>query len=416
MKRVIVIGGGASGMAAAYQAANAGGDVLLLEQNEKLGKKLFITGKGRCNLTNDSDPGTLLQNVVRNPKFLFSAFYGFTPEDVQNLMRENGCSVKTERGNRVFPVSDHSSDVIKAWERALGKAGVTVKLNTKVTGIKASENFVEGIFASEDGRAARFYGADAFVVATGGITYPATGSTGDGYRFLRSLGVGITDCYPSLVPLETSETWPAKLSGLTLKNVSVVFSQHGKSVYEDFGELLFTHFGISGPTVLSASAFLTEKLAKGERVGLSIDLKPALAFETVDRKIVSMIEEAPKSSLRNALRPLLPSSLLAVMLDLAHVSSDHQASLLTKEERAAIVSKVKALPLTITRTRSAAEAVVTDGGVDVSEIDPKTMRIKKYRNLYAAGELIDVDAKTGGFNLQIAWSTGILAGKNAGGN
>ncbi len=415
MKRILVVGGGASGMASAYAASAAGHEVTLLEKNEKLGKKVFITGKGRCNVTNDADTETFFNAVVRNPRFLYSAFHAFSNQDLKAFLEREGCPLKTERGQRVFPVSDHASDVIRAWERALRREGVQVLLNTEVTRLSVSGDAVSGVHARTKGGEERFYGADTVILATGGISYPATGSTGDGFRFAKTLGLSVTDPLPSLVPFETKESWPKALSGLTLKNVAVkCFRENEKKpLYEDFGELLFTNFGVSGPVILSASTVLTEPLSKGERILMTIDLKPALSAETLDERLLRDLNAAINQKARHVFRGLLPASLLETVFSLAGIDPDKPGNTFSKAERAALVHILKALPLTVEKTRGAEEAVVTRGGIDVKEIDPKTMRVRKYQNLYAAGELIDVDAKTGGFNLQIAWSTGILAGRNS---
>ncbi|MBR4767834.1 MAG: aminoacetone oxidase family FAD-binding enzyme, partial [Lachnospiraceae bacterium] len=371
MKEITVIGGGASGMAAAVEAS-AFHHVTLFEKNEKLGKKLYITGKGRCNLTNDCDPDTLIRNVKSNPKFLHSAFRSYSPGDVMEFLRAHGCPVKTERGNRVFPVSDHSSDVIKAFERALAEKKVSVRLNSEVRGIKQNGDRIEGVFVSENGASLRFYASDAVIVATGGSSYPLTGSTGDGYRFAEALGLNVTDRHPSLVPLETKESWPKALSGLTLKNVSLSVFDGGKEIFYEFGEMLFTHFGISGPIVLTASSELAGRFYKGECLAASIDLKPALSLETLSERIRREIDETPASSLQNVVKRLVPHALSPVIMETSGIDGSMRSSGLSKEGRVRLADALKKLPITLTGTRGFSEAVITRGGVDVKEIDPKT--------------------------------------------
>ena len=424
MGRVIVIGGGAAGMMAAVAAAESGGSVCLIEKNEKLGKKLFITGKGRCNVTNAGDMETLLANVCTNGKFLYSAFYDYDNRAVMEFLEREGCPLKTERGDRVFPVSDHSSDVIGAFQRALKRLGVKVLLNTRVKGLMLEgENGEERIAGVElaDGRTLP---ADKCVVCTGGISYPATGSTGDGYRFAEETGHKLTERRPSLVPFNIREEWCRQLMGLTLKNVSVrLCCPPSREVYQGFGEMLFTHFGVSGPLILSASSFIGQKGRKtGKKAGsetvegarLYIDLKPALDEEQLDRRLLRDFEENKNRQFKNALGGLFPMKLIPVMRDLSGIHPDKKVNEITREERRAFVGLIKNLPLTVAGLRGYEEAVITKGGVSVKDINPSTMESKKAGGLYFAGEVLDLDALTGGFNLQIAWSTGHLAGKCAG--
>lgn len=411
MSRVIVIGGGPAGMFAAYFAAKNGHKVTLLEQNEKLGKKLYITGKGRCNITNASDMEELFKNVCSNPKFLYSAFYSYTNDQVVEFFEEHGCQTKVERGNRVFPVSDRSSDVIAALTRALKGEGVEVRLFTKVREILASEqdetNMVQGVILADGTRLE----ADAVVLATGGVSYVSTGATGDGYRFAEKLNHRIVEPTPSLVPFETKEAWVPELQGLALKNVSVKIVNGKKTLYEDFGEMLFTHFGISGPMILSASAAIKPELIKEQPV-CYIDLKPALDEETLDKRVLREFEDAKNKQYKNSIQKLLPGKLVPVIIELSGIDPDKKVNEISKEERKRLVGLLKALPVTILGTRGWNEAIITRGGVSVKDVNPSTMESKKVKNLYICGEVLDLDAMTGGFNLQIAWSTGYLAGNS----
>lgn len=478
--KVLVIGGGASGMMAAVAAADQGAQVCIIEKNEKLGKKLFITGKGRCNVTNAADMETLFENVCTNSKFLYSAFYDFDNMALMEWLRLAGCPLKTERGGRVFPVSDHSSDVIAAFCRELKKRGVEILLNTEVTDIlveeseeadkpeeaekpkgaekaenteklKGAENAEEaetdagkkdssfrkgnsmrrdsskrkggsakkitGVSLSDG----RIVGADRVIVCTGGLSYPATGSTGDGYRFARSAGHTVTECSPSLVPFHVKESWCGELMGLTLRNVEARLMEGGREVYRGFGELLFTHFGVSGPLVLSASSYYRRKGRKsGESVSeeptsgeamLYIDLKPAMDPELLDRRLLRDFEENKNRQFKNALGELFPAKLIPVMVRLSGIKPEKMVNEITREERRDFAALIKKLTLSVTGTRGYAEAVITRGGVSVREINPSTMESRKVKGLYFAGEVLDLDALTGGFNLQIAWSTGHLSGK-----
>ncbi len=406
MSRVAVIGGGAAGMMAGIAAAGAGHQVHIYEKNEKLGKKIFITGKGRCNLTNACDTEELFGNVVHNPKFLYSSFYGFTNFDIMELMEQNGCPVKTERGNRVFPVSDKSSDVIRALSLRLRDLGVEVSLHEEVSGIMAEDGHVTGIRLKKGGRTVP---ADAVIVTTGGLSYPTTGSTGDGYRFAKELGHTVTELSPALVPFEVKEPVVKELQGLSLRNISVRILKGSKVLYEEFGEMLFTHYGVSGPVLLSASSFVAAHLKKGP-LELSIDLKPALSEEQLDARILRDFEEMKNKQYKNALVHLLPSKLMPVVVERSGISPEKKVNEITREERRRIVSQIKDFRLTLTGLRDYKEAIITQGGVSVRELNPSTMESKLVGGLYFAGEVLDLDAVTGGFNLQIAWSTGYLAG------
>ena len=409
MSKVIVVGGGPAGMFAAYFAAKNGHKVTLLEQNEKLGKKLYITGKGRCNITNASDMEDLFANVCSNEKFLYSAFYSYTNDQVVEFFESYGLRTKVERGNRVFPVSDHSSDVIATLTKALKEAGVEIKLYTKVAKLIVEEN-VRGVVL-EDNTTIK---ADAVVLATGGISYPSTGATGDGYRFAEALSHKIVEPSPSLVPFEIQESWVTEMQGLALKNVSITIEREGKKLYNDFGEMLFTHFGVSGPMILSASASIKPAYFKDfeHEMTLKIDLKPALDREQLDKRILKDFEEAKNKQYKNSIQKLLPSKMIPIIIKLSGIDPDKQVNEITREERAKLVSLLKALPMTIIGLRGWNEAIITKGGVSVKQVNPSTMESKLVKGLYFAGELLDLDAMTGGYNLQIAWSTGYLAGNS----
>lgn len=406
-KDVIVIGGGAAGMLAAISAARGGARVSLYEKNEKLGKKLFITGKGRCNVTNAADMEELFEAVVTNRKFLFSSFYGFTNLDMMKLLEEAGLRLKTERGNRVFPQSDHSSDVISALERMMNREGVKIHLNTPVKGIWQEEGRCRGIFL-ENGRA-----EGDVILATGGLSYPTTGSTGDGYGWAEETGHRVTECLPALVPLEAEPLEELReLQGLSLKNVRASVYNGKKELYSDFGEMLFTHFGVSGPLLLSASSFCAKALQKGP-LRLSIDLKPALSREQLDERILRDFSENINRQFKNSLSHLYPAKLIPLMIRRSGIDPEKKVNEITREERQRLVSATKELTFTLTGLRSFREAIITQGGVDVRDVNPSTMESKKLPGLYFAGEVLDLDAVTGGFNLQIAWSTGWLAGLGA---
>lgn len=418
MSEIIVIGGGAAGMMAAVAASARGHHVVLLEKNEKLGKKLFITGKGRCNVTNAADMETLFSHVCTNEKFLYSAFYGFDNQAVMRLIEEAGCPLKTERGDRVFPVSDHSSDVIAAFQRILKKQGVEIRLNTAVRELvwDAGEMSAGEVSAGHAAiRGVRLQNgqilyADAVLVCTGGLSYPTTGSTGDGLHFAEETGHRVTACRPSLVPLETAEDWCRDLMGLSLKNVELRMVCGKKELYREQGEMLFTHFGVSGPLVLTASCCLGR--AKGP-VKLYLDLKPALSEEQLDKRLLRDFEEQKNKRFKNALGGLFPAKLIPVMVMLSDIDGEKKVHEITREERRHFVTLIKNLPLSVTGTRSYTEAIITQGGVSVKDINPSTMESKVVSGLYFAGEVLDLDAHTGGFNLQIAWSTGHLAGESA---
>ncbi|RHO89940.1 NAD(P)/FAD-dependent oxidoreductase [Ruminococcus sp. AF42-9BH] len=409
MSKVLIIGGGAAGMMAGVFAARNHHEVHILEKNEKLGKKVFITGKGRCNVANACDTEELFPAVMSNPKFLYSGFYSFGPQDVMNFFEEAGVPLKVERGNRVFPQSDHSSDIIRALERELKKAGAKVHLHTTVKEIvkKPEAEKVTGVIL-EDGT---FMEGDAVIVATGGFSYQSTGSTGDGYRFARELGLKVTDISPSLVPLKTKEDYIPKLQGLSLKNTGLTIKNGKKVLYEDFGEMMFTHFGVTGPMILSASAHIGAKLAKAENGELCayLDLKPALTKEQLDARILREFEAGQNKQFKNVIGVLFPSSLTPVMLELGGIPAEKKIHDISREERQHFVDLVKAFPFTITGMGEFKEAIITKGGVSVKEINPGTMESKKISGLYFAGEVLDLDAVTGGYNLQIAWSTAYLA-------
>ncbi len=423
MSKVIVVGGGPAGMMAALAAAENGHEVLLLEKNEKLGKKLFITGKGRCNITNSGDMENLFANVMTNSKFLYSAFYGYDNQKVIDFFEKEGLALKNERGNRIFPVSDHSSDVINTLQKALQKAGVEIKLYTEVDKIlcverenlakldpKEPQCIIKGIELKSglvEGKKTVL--TDAVVVATGGFSYQSTGSTGDGYRFAKEMGHTVTEIYPSLVPFHAKEDYVKEMQGLALKNVTVRIYSGKKKLYEDFGEMLFTHFGVSGPLILSASAMIAPKFT-GKELQMEIDLKPALDAEQLDKRILKDFEEVKNKQFKNSIGKLFPAKMIPVILELSGIDPDKKVNEITREERASFVKLIKAFPVTLNGLRDFKEAIITKGGVKVKEINPSTMESKKVKNLYFCGEVLDLDALTGGYNLQIAWSTGHLAG------
>ena len=406
--RVLVVGGGPAGMMAAIQAAKQGSTVTLLEQNEKLGKKLFITGKGRCNVTNDCDVTELFDSVVSNKKFLYSAFYSFSNQDVKDFFEEQGLRLKVERGRRVFPASDKSSDVIKALGNALKKLEVKIRLRTRVDQVLTENDIVCGVRLS-DGECLN---ADKVILATGGVSYKSTGSDGSGLVMAEKLGHQVTKLRPGLVGMCTKEAWVRDMQGLTLKNVAVSIGkkQGKKPLYEDFGELLFTHYGVSGPMILSASSRLGDELEK-EDLYIKIDLKPALSKEQLDSRILRDFEERKNADLSNAMVHLLPKSMIPVMLHVCGLDPAKKVNEVTRGEREQLVKGMKEFPLMINGLRDIQEAIITRGGVTVKEVDPSTMESKIVKNLYLAGEMLDLDALTGGYNLQIAWSTGYLAGQ-----
>ena len=433
MSRVLVVGGGAAGMMAALAAAGKGHRVTLFEKNEKLGKKIYITGKGRCNVTNACEPQELFDNVVSNSKFLYIAFYGFDNNAVQQFFETHGCPLKTERGNRVFPISDHSSDVIRALSGALEKAGVEIRLHTPVKKLLTEKAGEEGslrikgvkLLSGEEAK------GDAVVLACGGLSYQATGSTGDGYRMAQETGHTLVSCKPSLVPFHIKEEWCRQLQGLALTNVNASLYIEGKEIYEGFGEMLFTHFGVSGPLILSASSYYqtaAEKLRRkkekqagktgktAENMGreapalLKLDLKPALSAEQLDKRILRDFEDNKNKQFKNAVDGLFPARLVPVMIQLSGINPEKKVHEITREERKFFIECIKGLTLTVTGTRGFEEAIITRGGIKVKEVNPSTMESKLVSGLYLAGEMLDLDALTGGFNLQIAWSTGHLAG------
>lgn len=403
---VLVIGGGAAGMLAAAAAGFGGARVAVLEPNEKLGKKLYITGKGRCNVTNSADMSEFIKNTPTGGRFLYSAFSAFSNTDLIALLSRYGVETKTERGGRVFPQSDKSSDIITALTRYIKDANVEL-ISKKAAMLLIENGEVFGVKLS-DGKELR---AKRVILATGGLSYPQTGSTGDGHRMAKEAGHTITPARPSLVPLVTREKWVSELMGLSLRNAEIrVTNQAGKEIYRDFGEMLFTHYGVSGPIVLSASAYMK---AGDFPYGLSIDLKPALDEQTLDKRVLRDFSALSNKDFANSLDALLPKKLIPVIISLSGIEPHKKVHDITKEERLGLVRLLKHLPLTVTGTRPIAEAIITSGGVDTKEIQPKTMESKLVRGLYFAGELIDVDALTGGFNLQIAFSTGYLAGESA---
>ena len=409
--KCVIIGGGAAGMAAALFLAEAGAEVFLLEQNEKLGKKLFITGKGRCNFTNACDVDGLLSHIVTNPRFLYSSFYGWDSNHTIDLFEKLGVKTKVERGNRAFPASDHSSDIIRALEKRLREKGVSISLRTKVSEILADTDTdgkkkIKGVLLS-DGTGIP---ADAVVVATGGLSYPSTGATGDGYHFAEETGHRIDSCRPALVPLVTQEDYIPKMQGLSLRNVTLRIPYGKKKEFKEFGELLFTHFGISGPLALSASSYIGSALEENQKSGGNglpafLDLKPALTEKQLDDRLLREFGEAKNKEFKNVIPGLFPASLRPVMLDLSGIPGEKPVREITKEERKNFISLIKSFPFTITGTRGYKEAIITQGGVSVKDVNPSTMESRRVGGLYFAGEVLDLDGVTGGYNLQIAWAT-----------
>lgn len=408
MSRVLIIGGGAAGMAAAIAAAGCGHEVHVYEKNEKLGKKVFITGKGRCNVTNDCDIEDLLRHVVTNSRFLYSSFYGFTNHDMMDLLERNGCPVKTERGSRVFPVSDKSYDVIGALSRQMKDLGVCVHLFSEVRELMVEDQVCRGLVLYKGRQQIR---GDQVIVATGGLSYESTGSTGDGYRFAEEAGHKVTELLPALVPFNVKELVVEELQGLSLRNIEAVILDGKKELYREFGELLFTHFGVSGPVILSASSFVSAKL-KERPLTLSIDLKPALSREQLDARIRRDFEENANKRFKNSLSRLYPTKLIPVIISRSGISPEKQVNEITREERQRLLEVTKHFTLTLVSTRGFKEAIITQGGIGVKEINPSTMESKLVKNLRFAGEVLDLDGVTGGFNLQIAWSTGWAAGSS----
>ena len=409
MSKVLVIGAGAAGSMAAIFAARAGNDVIVFEKNAKTGKKIYITGKGRCNLTNAVENEELIKNTIRNPKFMYSAYSAFSSNDTIGFFEKLNCPIKVERGNRAFPESDHSSDIIKALDKAMEEAGVKVRYNTPVEQLVISDDgaTIKGI-KLRDGKMVE---ADKVIVATGGISYRSTGSTGDGYEFAKQAGHTVKDLRPSLVALEVKESFVKELEGLSLKNVRVIVKNGKKTLFNELGEMLFTRNGVSGPLILSVSSIAGD-IFYSEGGELSIDLKPALTEDELDARLLRDFTEFRAKALKNALDKLLPKSLIPVFLERTKINTEKKTGDLTKSERSVIIGLLKHFTLQVTGLRGYEEAVITKGGVSVKEINPQTMESKLVKGLYFVGEVLDVDALTGGFNLQIAWSTGVVAGSD----
>ncbi len=410
MTKILIVGGGAAGMAAAIFAAEQGCKVHLFEQNEKLGKKLFITGKGRCNFTNACEMEDLFANIVSNPKFLYSAFYGFSNQAAIAFFEGLGVPTKVERGGRVFPLSDHSSDILRAMEARMRQLDVKIHLKSRVEELVMKEDRIRGCRLANGA----LVEGDCLMVATGGLSYPATGSTGDGYRFARQAGHQIGSLRPALVPFTVREAYVRQMQGLALKNVTLSLWEGKKKRFEGFGELLFTHFGISGPLALSASSYVGRYLEKGELEG-RLDLKPALTEDQVDGRLLREFTHAANKSFHNILPSLFPAKLVPVMVKLGGIEGDRPAHAITREERRDFARLTKAFPFTLTALRGYSEAIITQGGVSLREINPSTMESKYRKNLYFIGEVLDLDGVTGGFNLQIAWSTAHAAAMAAAG-
>lgn len=408
MNRVLIAGGGAAGMIAAVCAARNGSQVELFEKNDRLGRKLFITGKGRCNITNTADTEDMLRAVMSNPKFLYSSFYGFTNDQTVAFFEELGVRTKEERGGRVFPLSDHSSDVIRALDREMKRLGVNVHLNSSVKTLLSNQDGITGIqLVSGE----KIYG-DAVILAVGGMSYPATGSTGDGYRMAGETGHRVTELFPSLVPMSVKEDFVADLMGLSLRNIEIWITDGKKNLYREFGEMLFTHYGVTGPVILSASSVVGKKL-KEKNLTLHIDLKPALDDNQLDKRLIREFNTNQNKQFKNAVDSLFPAKLRPVIVSLSGIAPEKKVNEITREERAGFVKLIKDFRVTLTGLRGYSEAIITKGGVSVREVDPGTMESKVVKGLYFAGEILDLDALTGGYNLQIAWSTGWLAGAHA---
>jgi len=407
MHKVIVVGGGAAGMMAAIQSAKKGNQVLLLEKNERLGKKLFITGKGRCNVTNGCDVEELFGKVVSNHRFLYSSFYSFTNQDTIDFFEKLGVPLKRERGDRIFPVSDHSSDIIRALEREMERLGVDVRLNTAVKSLVIEKDRITGVILNKG----KLEKADSVIVTTGGLSYPSTGSTGDGFTWATDAGHKVTELSPSLVPVHIKEEWCQQMMGLSLQNTGFKALVGKKKIYEEQGELLFTHFGISGPVVLSFSAYAKKYLEKG--ITIILDLKPAMSKEQLDARILRDFADKINKQFKNSLDDLLPKKMIPIIIERSAISPDKKVNEITKEERTRLVTLLKEFDLTVTGLGNFKEAIITKGGIAVKEVDPGTMESKLVSGLYFAGEILDLDALTGGYNLQIAWSTAYLAGQNA---
>lgn len=407
MSKVLVIGGGAAGMFAAVFAARNGHEVHIFEKNEKLGKKLFITGKGRCNITNASDMETLFSAVVTNPKFLYSSFYGYTNQDVITFFESLGVPVKIERGNRVFPISDHSSDVIGGLSKELRRLGVEIHFYSTVKQILVQDGQFHAIELANQKKIT----GDACIIATGGCSYQTTGSTGDGYEFAKSIGHSVTELLPSLVPMQVKEAYVKELQGLSLRNVTATLYDGKKELYQEFGEMLFTHYGVSGPLILTASSYVGKRLQKKE-LRLEIDLKPALNMEQLDQRVLRDFEENKNKQFKNAIQKLFPAKLIPVMLEIGGIDPEKKVNEISKEERLHFVNIIKHFPMTVTRLRDFNEAIITKGGIKTKEVNPATMESKLVAQVYFAGEVLDLDAVTGGYNLQITWSTAYAAGNS----
>ena len=405
MSKILIVGGGAAGMLASIFAARNGHEVHVYEKNEKLGKKLYITGKGRCNLTNACDMDALFASVRSNARFLYSAFYGFTNQDAMAFFEEEGLKIKTERGERVFPLSDKSADVLDTLRRSMRRAGAEVHLNTEVKDLIVRDGAAKGLILADQTRVE----GDAVIVATGGLSYPVTGSTGDGYRFAKEAGHKVTDCIPSLTPFNIREDFVKELQGLSLKNVELRIYNGKKEVFREFGEMMFTHFGITGPLVLTASSFVGA-LAARQELRAVLDLKPALSEEQLDQRVLREFDANPNKSFKNVIGSLFPAKLTPVMIELSGMDPDKKVHDISREERLNFVRLTKGLSMTVTGLRDYKEAIITKGGVAVKEINPSTMESKLVKGLYFIGEVLDLDAVTGGFNLQIAWSTAYAAG------
>ena len=407
MRKVIVVGGGAAGLMAAVSAAQNGAEVMLLEKNNRLGKKLLITGKGRCNVTNTAPLQEFVKNIPGNGRFLYSVFSKFFNWDIRSFFEELDVPLKEERGGRIFPVSDKAIDIVNAFEKILHRLAVQIKLNESVKFLKVDNNKVTGVITEED----KLYEADAVILATGGSSFPGTGSTGDGYRMAKQIGHTIEDLFPALVPLECEEDWVKNFQGLSLRNVNLKVLVDGDVKKEMFGEMLFTHFGVSGPIILTLSRDIAKWLREGKIVELSLNLKPALTKEQLDKRICRDFEKYSRKQIKNALGDLLPSKMISTVIDLAFIDENKFVNQISKAERERLVDLLQDMMMTVTKTRPLSEAIVTAGGISTKEINPKTMESKLIKDLYCVGEVVDVDAFTGGYNLQAAFSMGFVAGE-----
>lgn len=405
MKKIIVVGGGAAGMMAAISASHNGNDVTIIEHNEKLGKKVFITGKGRCNVTNAGDTEDIINNIVTNKKFMYSALYTFSNYMLMDLLEKNGLKLKIERGNRVFPETDKSSDVISTLEKILKRNGVKIILRKHVDNIVVENNKITGVKVN-----GAIIPCDKVILATGGISYKSTGSDGTGMEIAERNGHSINKCLPALVPLNIVEKYTEQMQGVSLKNINIKIYDGKKEIYSAFGEMMFTHFGVTGPVILSASSLITKKLDEGKKLTLEIDLKPALSDEQLDARILREFEKNINKAFKNSIDSMLPKKMINTIIEYSGISQDKKVNLISKEERKKLLDTFKRFRLTIDGTRDINEAIITQGGVNVKEINPSSMESKLIKDLYFAGEMIDIDAYTGGYNLQLAWSTGYLAG------